>query len=452
MAKEAVELAVKEPPVGLLGTLRNIGPGIVISGSVIGSGELIVTTTMGARHGFVFLWAVIICCVIKYFIQIELGRYCLINNCTTIQALNKVPGPKFRGTSWIVLIIFVGIALTMVALAGILGSVVGLFMTIFPRISAEVWAGIICISIIALLFRGLYSDIEKFVISLVAGFSLVVISLLFLIQGTEYSISLAQLKSGLLFKMPEGGGVIAISLMGAVGITAIELFMYPYWILEKGYASFIGGKHHYDNDRDGWIRRSKGWIGVMRADALICTGLATVITFAYYVIGAAVLHGLKVLPEGMDVVRDISSIFTETYGKWAYWLFTFGAFCTLYSTLTVCTAAVGRMWTDLSASLGFTVWDDEKARFKWIRFFQVFFLLLWLGFSLGIPRPVMLIVFGASANGLNLAVFAVGVLLIVRKVDKVDREVAMGRFSNFMLTFTTAITFIYFIYIILPVL
>ena len=85
------------------------------------------------------------------------------------------------------------------------------------------------------------------------------------------------------------------------------------------------------------------------------------------------------------------------------------------------------MWTDLSASLGFTVWDDEKARLKWIRFFQVFFLLLWLWFSLGIPRPVTLIVFGASANGLNLAVIAVGILLIARQVDKVDKEVAMGR-------------------------
>ena len=36
------------------GLLRNIGPGIVVSGSVVGSGELLVTTTMGAKVGFVF--------------------------------------------------------------------------------------------------------------------------------------------------------------------------------------------------------------------------------------------------------------------------------------------------------------------------------------------------------------------------------------------------------------
>ena len=55
---------VRPAPKGIGGLLRNIGPGVVVSGSVVGSGEL-VTTRMGADVGFVFLWGVIFASVIK---------------------------------------------------------------------------------------------------------------------------------------------------------------------------------------------------------------------------------------------------------------------------------------------------------------------------------------------------------------------------------------------------
>ena len=71
------EEEIKEAPRGSLNVLRYIGPGIVLSGAVIGSGELLVTTRMGAQFGYIFLWGVVLCCIIKYFVQIELGRFCI---------------------------------------------------------------------------------------------------------------------------------------------------------------------------------------------------------------------------------------------------------------------------------------------------------------------------------------------------------------------------------------
>lgn len=78
--------------------LLAIGPAIVVSGSVIGSGELINVSVQTATFGFVLFWAVILSCIIKFFLQVELGRYFLVHNRTTIQALNTCPGPKFRQT------------------------------------------------------------------------------------------------------------------------------------------------------------------------------------------------------------------------------------------------------------------------------------------------------------------------------------------------------------------
>ena len=86
----------QEAPTTAIGILRNIGPGMILAGSIVGSGELIATTRTGAEAHFDFLWLIILGCVIKVFAQIELGRYAITNGKTTLSALNEVPGPIFR--------------------------------------------------------------------------------------------------------------------------------------------------------------------------------------------------------------------------------------------------------------------------------------------------------------------------------------------------------------------
>ena len=50
---------VREPPVGWRDSLKYLGPGLILSASIVGSGELIATTTAGAQAGFVILWLVV---------------------------------------------------------------------------------------------------------------------------------------------------------------------------------------------------------------------------------------------------------------------------------------------------------------------------------------------------------------------------------------------------------
>lgn len=46
--------AVAEPPTNLWDSFKQIGPGIILAGTIVGSGELILTTAIGAKYGFVF--------------------------------------------------------------------------------------------------------------------------------------------------------------------------------------------------------------------------------------------------------------------------------------------------------------------------------------------------------------------------------------------------------------
>ena len=90
--------ALREPPATLWQALQKIGPGIILAGSIIGSGELLLTTSLGAEYGFPFLWLILFSCVIKVFVQIELGRHAISSGMPTLGAINELPGPRLVHT------------------------------------------------------------------------------------------------------------------------------------------------------------------------------------------------------------------------------------------------------------------------------------------------------------------------------------------------------------------
>ncbi len=428
----AEQQQTRQAPTGLVGLLRNIGPGVIVSGSVVGSGELLVTTRMGAQVGFVFLWGVIIACLVKFFIQRELGRLCILHNDTTIQILDRVPGLRLGNTSWVAWLCFLGYFSVSIAVIGILGSVAGLMVAVFPALSYNVWAFIIFLVLSVLLYRGLYNDLETMVTVLVATFSLIVIGSVLLLQGTPNAIAASQLASGFRFGLPPEGAYIAMAVMGSVGATAVELFMYPYWIKEKGYPNFVGPQE----DTPEWHQRYRGWMRVLTTDALVCTGIALLITCAYYLLGAAILKKLNVLPEGMQVVEQVSLIFTETIGSWAKSLFMFGGFCTLFSTLLVFAASSSRIAVDFAHQLGVKKLIDRTTRLRWIRALQLAFPLFWLLFILVQPAALDFVLKGANFNNLLLIPLAYAIL---HRSLLVNNSVGMSKRSSIALVITILI-------------
>lgn len=89
---QELHAGIKAPPTSFLGILGSLGPGMVIAGSIVGSGELIATTKTGAQGGIALLWLIVLGCVVKVFAQIELGRHAITHGQTTLKALNTVPG------------------------------------------------------------------------------------------------------------------------------------------------------------------------------------------------------------------------------------------------------------------------------------------------------------------------------------------------------------------------
>ena len=114
----------RDPPKTIGGILRHLGPGLIIAGSIVGSGELIATTIVGAEAGFWLLWIIIIGCVIKVLTQVEMGRYTISSGKTSLGAMAEVPGPRIRGRgNWLTLYWFLMFVFSLGQLGGIVGGV-----------------------------------------------------------------------------------------------------------------------------------------------------------------------------------------------------------------------------------------------------------------------------------------------------------------------------------------
>jgi Mn2+/Fe2+ NRAMP family transporter len=128
---------VQSPPTHVWGILARLGPGLIVAGSIVGSGELIATTKTGAEAGFWLLWLILIGCVVKVFAQVEFGRFSIVTGQTTMDGLSQVPGPRWPGRgNWIVWYWFLMFLASISQLGGIVGAV-GQAMAISVPLTSE---------------------------------------------------------------------------------------------------------------------------------------------------------------------------------------------------------------------------------------------------------------------------------------------------------------------------
>src|SRR3989449_7710895 len=325
---------VRDPPRTLREALLRIGPGMILAASIVGSGELIATTTLGAQAGYVALWIILLSCAIKPVVQAEMGRYTIASGETGLEALDRVPGPRLK-VNWLVWAWSIMVLLTLLQIGAMYGGVSQVMNLLVPAVPVAAWTLVFLAVTLAILLGGGYERIERLAMVKVGLFTvLTVLAAVALTRMPQY-FSWGDVVQGLSFRMPELGLTTAVAVFGITGVGATELFMYPYWCVEKGYARFTGRRE----ETDEWQRRAAGWVRVMRVDILVSMVIYTVATVAFYVLGAGVLHGMGVVPAANDMIKVLSNIYTQTLGPWSLWLFYAGAIATLYGTIFAATAA-----------------------------------------------------------------------------------------------------------------
>jgi Mn2+/Fe2+ NRAMP family transporter len=482
------------PPTTFLGIAGRLGPGLIIAGSIVGSGELIATTKTGAQAGITLLWLIIVGCVIKVFVQIELGRYTITHGETTLVALDQVPGPRLK-VNWIIWFWLAMMIVGIGQLGGIVGGVGQAIAAAIPihgdyqaaiempsheeiarhirwdddirhggreelsklapakqqtilrghetfaarlnelapthgdlqaRVRGgeiltdpftwddKIWAAMITVLTAALLYRGRYLMIQNLSMVLVVVFTFVTVGNVISLQQTEqWHISTQALLHGLSFQFPDSSEGInpvatALAAFGIIGVGASELFAYPYWCLEKGYAKFTG-KH---SDDPAWAERARGWLRVMHYDAFASMVIYTIATLAFFLTGVAVLYNEGLDPDGMRMVSTLARAYVPVFGDYARWLFLIGAIAVLYSTFIAATAGNARMWTDSLKLFGLLEKHNQAAHDRAVSAFSVGIPLVCLAVFCSGANPVRLILLAGATQALLLPMAGAGALYL----------------------------------------
>ncbi len=415
-----------EPPRGFFQTLKYLGPGLLLAASIVGSGELIATTTLGARVGFYALWIVLASCLIKVVVQVELGRYTISSGNTTMRAFNLVPGPH-PGMSWLLLGYLIRYPFWVLMGGGLIGGLGQCLNIVFPFWGVKVWMVITALGCIFLLFSGGYRMLQKFSAIMVAGFTVVTVTSMILVQWTPYAFSFNDIFTGLKLRLPSGGAFAAMAVFGITGLSAGELVVYPYWCIEKGYARFTGP--HKDSDE--WKIRALGWVRVMQFDAVISMVIYTITTVAFYILGASILHGSDQIPKGMEMVLTLSLMFTRTFGNWTFYFFLFGAFFILFSTFVLRTAGESRVFSDWLSTAGFVDGSRYEKRIFWSRVFILTVTPVSLVIFLLFGKPVLLVLISGAMEAILFPIFAFFTVYI--RYRGTDPRIAPARITDIFL-------------------
>ena len=444
--------AIQEPPETLWKALRKIGPGIILAGSIVGSGELIATTTLGAKWGYMFLWLILFSCVIKVFVQIELGRVAISSGKPTLGVLNELPGWRYR-VNWQVWWWLFMVLATVAQLGAMVGAVgqalnlampglgewairscggettaIGRFLTAHPE---HPWAVVTGLVAVGLPLSGGYLLIERLTTFLVVSITFVTVACVVALQWTtKFAISWADIASGFDFHFPSDAADRAVAItkafavFGMTGVGAAELYSYPYWCLEKGYARFVGPR----TDDDAWAHRANGWMRVMHLDAWVSMVVFTLATVSFYLLGATVLKRLELYPEGKNFIAELASMYVQVFGQWTWYFFLIGAWAVLFKTLYVASAAHSRLTSDFFSMAGFVRYENAHDRLRMIRILCVFFPMLALVFYLAVGEPREMVNFGGFAQGVTLPVIA-GATLYLR-YKETDPRIAPSRLTD----------------------
>lgn len=403
------ESTIKEPPLRFIDRLKFLGPGFILSASIVGSGELIATTILGAKAGFAAFWIIILSCLIKVAVQLQYGKHAIWTGETTMKSFNLLPGKRIGKGSWSLWVVFILTFFKIIQLGGMVGGTAIVLDMLFPGIPILSWTIIVALSAAVLIYKNYYPLVEKGSMIMIGFFTLLTLGSLYLLEETSYAFTWMQVWENLRFNLPPEHMLVAIGAFGITGVAADETIAYNYWCIEKGYAAYCGPKTNGISDT-ARKARAEGWVKVMYTDAIVAMILYTIVTAAFYLLGAAILYKRGEIPEGNQLIEKIALIYTESLGPEIKSAYLVGAFFVLFSSVFASLAAWTRIFSDIFGQLGWIDFSNLKQRKTTVAALAFVFPALWVLMYYTLNSPVLMILSGGVIGSFLLLLVGYGAI------------------------------------------
>ncbi|MEM7701123.1 MAG: Nramp family divalent metal transporter [Pseudomonadota bacterium] len=373
----------------MIATIRQLGPGALVTAAFIGPGTVTACTLAGATHGYALLWALLFATVATIVLQEMSARLGLI----THRGLGANLAELFANSParW-PLIALVGVALYAGNSAYEAGNLSGAALGI-EAIAGE---GTFTLAIIGiaglagiLLLTGSYAVIERALLVLVA-----VMTLAFAATFAITRPDLGALLAGLFTPdIPEGALLTVVALIGTT-IVPYNLFLHASAVARKGGAA-----------QD---------LAAVRADTSISIGIGGLIAI---LIGSTAAASLFAQGLSVENAGDMARQFEPLFGAYSRYLLGVGLLAAGLTSAITAPMATGFAMAEILRL-------PSEAKSFAFRAIALSVLVIGAGLSLAGIRPVEVILAAQFANGLLLPILA-GFLLFA-----MNQSALLGRYVN----------------------
>lgn len=356
--------------------LKMVGPGVVMAGLAIGSGELIMWPWITSVVGAQLLWAAAIGIFLQLWVNIEIGRWSVVTGESPFTGMARV----IKLVVYLfVFVIFVGKFLpgwareTGVALRDLVFG---------PNHDSPpwLWTALVFALVAGILFgpKVIYTAVERCIMGLIV---VIVVGLMYVVWEIGSVDVFVAMGKGIvnLFSFPdfpvdvlaEDGSVRdqltfnrffgAVVFAGAGGLGNLY---YAYYLREKNIGmgarmpSLMSPAHRHESKDTptGYLyeetqenrRRFKDWFRYVVVDQTVCFWILGSFTMFLFVFGAlAVLHPIGLVPDRGSLVWDLATILEGSMGTFGRYLFLIVGMAALFSTQLGGVDGGSRIFSDL---------------------------------------------------------------------------------------------------------
>src|SRR5690606_30405340 len=150
---------------------RLVGPGLVVAATGVGAADMVATLAAGSRFGYTLLWAVVVGVLLKIVLVEGAGRYTLATGFTIFEGWRSLG----RWTTW-----YFGpyiIVWGFVSGASAMSSTALPLAALFPQVPLTVWAILMGLLGLAMVWFNRYAVFEKITAALVGIMFVTVVGL-----------------------------------------------------------------------------------------------------------------------------------------------------------------------------------------------------------------------------------------------------------------------------------
>ncbi|HOI12538.1 MAG TPA: Nramp family divalent metal transporter [Methanoculleus sp.] len=395
---------------------------------------------------------------LKTVLSIEIGRYAVVTGGSLLQGIKNLPGPANWGI-WV--IVLPQILVAVATITGMAGAASSAIILALPG-SFTVWAVVVLLISLALVFFGKYQGVER--VSIVMALAIIVALVTtagFIFPG------IVPLATGLMPTLPPDVEFAELlPWLGFVMSGAAGLVWYSYWLTARGYGAAYytvhlqGGEERVIEEEGlpeiahpsrGEKNYMRGWLRLMAISTTIAAGIILILLVALLILGTELLRPEGLLPEGSEVTAVLSVLLGEVWGPPGAWLMILAAFFAFWSTLVANLDG----WTRMLGQGSIFIARQMKATGRWVsmRFYRYVYLLGLMGilplvFVLVRLEPVTALAIAGIIEAIQIPVVAFMTIYLNRRALPTEFRPSLG---VAILTFAVGVFFAafsaYYIYI-----